>query len=810
MASRLLRFRSYLVLFFVSLYLLAATVLPTAPDRELGAAALFAIGCLFSGTRLRVNRFRGVLAPSDLFVVGVVAAADPLPAAALSAAAVAIRWSCERRVRQQPVHYAVRVLFGAMAGLWTSLIYRSIVLGLGGEWIALGGAAIFYLLVSSWAESTVSRLTYWRRLAGRNLPPAAGMSLLFAPAAVCLAVVSARSQDVMLWTSLAAVTLFYVFVEWLLGPLYEDLSQQAETDRIYFRSVEALALAVDAKDSVSSGHLKRVQIYSTEIGKALNCSEYEIRTLEFGALLHDIGKIAVPENVLTKPGRLSPEEFSRVASHAQIGAEILAAVDFPFPVAELVLCHHENWDGTGYPRKLRGEEIPLTARILTVVDAFDELTTDRPYRPAMTVEKAIEMIRARRGTAYDPRVTDTLIELLPRMEKQIRRNPSTNRRNPSSRFSIKSPRSFTADQTSLTHEERIESLKQGREVARRELEPDSFAHWSRLLSSLGSSFSVKEILEFVIPTLEGRLSFDECVVFMKGERELRPVYCTGPKADLISKLTVPVDNSPTGWVAGHGQTLVNGNPVAETSELGLMTWMQGLKAALVTPLWSEGELVGTFNLYSNTQAAYSGENAALIEKLTQPLGSLLEQAALYQTSGIGTDSLTGLPTAAATLKYLRSEIELAHEEGRTTSIVYFDIDRFQVINARFGHAAGDQLLESLARILESSLRDLDFLGRLGDDRFLAVLGGIGPKGLRTSMARLDKRLKDSLTLRMSDAERLIGVSIGTAVFPSEGTSAEQLLVLSSQRSYLRKLKKAAASADIPQSSPAPVIPIRAG
>ena len=809
MASRFLEFRSYLVLFVVFLYLLSVILLPAAPDRQLGAAALFVLACLFACTRLRVHRFRGELPTSDLFVVGVLVAVSPLPAALLSAAATAIRWSFERGVRLQPVQYAVRVLLAAMAGLWTSLVYSSIASSEVAEWVPLGGAAILYLLVSAWAESTVNRLAYWHRLVGRNLPPAAGMSLLFAPAAACLGMASAHSQEAVLWTVLAVATLFYVFVEWLLGPLYEDLSRQSETDRIYSRSVEALALAVDAKDSVSSGHLKRVQIYSTEIAKALNCSEYEIRTLEFGALLHDIGKIAVPENVLTKPGRLSPEEFSRIASHAQIGAEILSAVDFPFPVAELVLSHHENWDGTGYPRKLKGDEISLTARILTVVDVFDALTTDRPYRPAMTVEKAVELIRSRRGSAYDPKVTDTLIELLPRLEKRIQLDPSTNRRNSSGRFSIKSPRSVSADQTSLTPEERIESLKQSREVAKRESEPDNFSHWSRLLTTLGSSFSVKEILEFVIPNLARQLPFDECVVFMKDGRELRPAYCTGPKADLISQLGVPVDNSPTGWVAGHGQTLVNGNPVGEASELGLMAWMQGLKAALVTPLWVDDELVGTFNLYSNTRAAYSGDDAALIETLTRPLGSLLEQAALYQTSGIGNDLLTGLPTARATLKYLRSEVQLARKEERTTSIVYFDVDRFRVINARFGHAAGDQLLQSLSHILEGSLRDLDFLGRLGDDRFLAVFGGIGPKELRALITRLKSRLKDSLTLRVGDAERLIGVSMGTAVFPSEAASAEQLLVLSSQRSYLTKTGRDPTSGAAPENSPAPVIPIRA-
>ena len=186
------------------------------------------------------------------------------------------------------------------------------------------------------------------------------MALLFAPASVCLALlfdpsIFDPSKDTWLWAAVPLLALAYGACERFWGPLYEDLGKRAETDAIFPRAVEALALAAGAKDSVSSGHLKRVQRYCTEIAKALNCTEREIRTLEFGALLHDIGKIAVPENVLTKPGRLSPLEFSRVASHVQIGAEILSAVNFPLPVAELVLCHHENWDGTGYPRKLKGE-----------------------------------------------------------------------------------------------------------------------------------------------------------------------------------------------------------------------------------------------------------------------------------------------------------------------------------------------------------------------------------------------------------------------------------------------------------------------
>ena len=215
------------------------------------------------------------------------------------------------------------------------------------------------------------------------------------------------------------LVLLYAAVEWWLGPLYDDQRSRHEADEVYLPAVEALALAVEAKDSVSSAHLKRVQRYSVEIAKALNCTEEEIRALEFGALLHDIGKIAIPEVLLTKPGKLSPQEFSQMAIHPQVGAEILSVVDFPFPVADLVLCHHENWDGTGYPRRLKGEQIPLTARILSVVDCFDALTSDRPYRPAMSVERAIDIIKTRRGKAFEPKVTDTLLEILPRMEARV-------------------------------------------------------------------------------------------------------------------------------------------------------------------------------------------------------------------------------------------------------------------------------------------------------------------------------------------------------------------------------------------------------
>jgi putative nucleotidyltransferase with HDIG domain len=181
------------------------------------------------------------------------------------------------------------------------------------------------------------------------------------------------------------------------------------------RTVEALALAIEAKDRVTGGHLRRVQRYAVAIGRRMGCEEKQIKALEIGALLHDIGKIAVPEALLLKPGRLTRQEFHQVAVHPQIGAEILAAVNFPFPVAELVHSHHERWDGSGYPRGLKGAEIPLTARILSVADCLDALISDRPYRSAFSLEEAMEVLRRGRGKTFDSAVVDALLEVLPQV-----------------------------------------------------------------------------------------------------------------------------------------------------------------------------------------------------------------------------------------------------------------------------------------------------------------------------------------------------------------------------------------------------------
>src|SRR2546426_3171213 len=167
----------------------------------------------------------------------------------------------------------------------------------------------------------------------------------------------------------------------------EQLSQ------LHLATVEALATAIDAKDQTTHCHVRRVQIHATGLGKILGLSAAELAALNAGALLHDVGKLAVPDHILHKPGTLTPAEFERTKVHTTVGAEILGRVNFPYPVLPIVRHHHERWDGKGYPDGLKEEQIPITARIMSVVDCFDSVREDRPFRPGMSRPDAIDLLR---------------------------------------------------------------------------------------------------------------------------------------------------------------------------------------------------------------------------------------------------------------------------------------------------------------------------------------------------------------------------------------------------------------------------------
>ena len=195
-----------------------------------------------------------------------------------------------------------------------------------------------------------------------------------------------------------------------MGRLEDANKHVAQVHELYLSTIETLAMAVDAKDQITHGHIRRVQVYATELAKRLGITEeQQLKAVAAAALLHDMGKLAIPEHILNKPGKLTSAEFEKMKRHADIGADLLSSIRFPYPVVPIVRHHHENWDGTGYPSRISGTDIPLGARVLSVVDCFDALTSDRPYRPRLSTEEAFDILRQRRGTMYDPLVVDTFV-----------------------------------------------------------------------------------------------------------------------------------------------------------------------------------------------------------------------------------------------------------------------------------------------------------------------------------------------------------------------------------------------------------------
>src|SRR5215467_6120421 len=272
-----------------------------------------------------------------------------------------------------------------------------------------------YFLLNSWLVAVAVGLEnqrspvqiWWKNFAWLSVNYFSGASL------AALIVTYTQQLD---FSALAVIipllVVSYLTFRTAMGRAEDSYNHLAELNRLYLSTIETLAMAIDAKDQITHGHIRRVQAYAVGLAKRVGVKDEKlIKAIEAAALLHDMGKLAVPEHILNKPGKLTAAEFEKMKLHATVGAEILSAIDFPYPVVPIVRHHHENWDGTGYPDGLRATDIPIGARILSVVDCFDALTSDRPYRPRLSDDEALAVLVQRRGNMYDPLIVDTFVQV---------------------------------------------------------------------------------------------------------------------------------------------------------------------------------------------------------------------------------------------------------------------------------------------------------------------------------------------------------------------------------------------------------------
>jgi diguanylate cyclase (GGDEF)-like protein/putative nucleotidyltransferase with HDIG domain len=569
-----------------------------------------------------------------------------------------------------------------------------------------------------------------------------------------------------------------------LSRLEEQKKHAEEIAALHLRTIEALSLAIEAKDHTTHDHLRRVQVYAVEIAKELGLNAAQMNAIRAASMLHDIGKLAVPENILSKPGRLTPEEFEKMKIHSIVGADILDRVQFPYPVVPIVRSHHEKWDGTGYPDGLKCEAIPIGARILSAVDCFDALASERPYRPAMTPQEAMKTISAEKGRSFDPRVIEVMERRYLELEEMVNTMETERKRLDFAPKMLRpvAPSSGFAEVTNdaeIRKTSFLTSIISARQEAQLLFE---------LAQTLGNSLSLKETLSVVAIRLKEMIPHDSIVFFVRQEGMLIPEYAHGVDYDLFSSIRISLGQGLSGWVARNEKPITNGNPAAETSHLGKSSRLTVLQSALCVPLRGREGVAGVLTLYCREKNYFTKEHLRMLLAASSKLGVSVENALQYESaqSTASTDFLTGLPNARSICSHLETELSRVRRTKTPLAVLLCDLNGFKKVNDTFGHLTGNRLLKEIAARFKSSCREYDQVGRLGGDEFVFVL----PEMTKENVAEMEKRLSRAVqeASRSACSEMTVSVSVGSSFYPADGTSGEELLSEADRHMYEIKEK----------------------
>jgi len=379
----------------------------------------------------------------------------------------------------------------------------------------------------------------------------------------------------------------------------EDADRHVEQlNRLYISTIETLAMAIDAKDQVTHGHIRRVQQQAIELARHIGVNDEKLlKAIEAAALLHDMGKLAVPEYILNKPGRLTHAEFDKMKLHASIGADILSAIDFPYPVVPIVRHHHENWDGTGYPSGIKGTDIPIGARILSVVDCFDALTSDRPYRPRLSDTDALAILTQRRGSMYDPIIVDAFMVMHGSGSIQ--------------------PVGFIQSShllKAISHSRKQTTLEQSGSLTNMASNSDEMIFLCQLSSALASQGSIDDAIDMIATHLRRVIPSSLCVFYLydSATDELEAQFAVGDGAMFVLGLRITLGQRLSGWVAANRQTVINSDALLDFTDTAQWSGLVS-KSCLSTPLVVDDTLIGTLSLYSTQSHAFDDDHRRLVE-----------------------------------------------------------------------------------------------------------------------------------------------------------------------------------------------------
>ena len=551
------------------------------------------------------------------------------------------------------------------------------------------------------------------------------------------------------------------------------------------RTIEALALAIEAKDHTTHTHLQRVRTYAVELARELSLGEEQIEALRAAALLHDIGKLAVPEQIINKPGKLTPEEFEKMKVHPIVGAEILDRVAFPYPVAPIVRSHHERWDGSGYPEGLSGENIPIGARILAAVDCLDALASHRQYRPALPLAEAMMKVKEKAGTWFDPKIVEILESRYIELERIAQMSEETAVSGLSRTVRVERGLAPAAgfERTEPTHgpidnADFLTSIASARQEAQTMFE---------LSQDLGVSLSLSETLSVLSMRLRKMIPYDSIAVFVNRNGWLLPELVSGENFRALSSLKIRVGEGLCGWVAENSRPIVNGNPQVEagySTDPGKHTTL--LQSALVVPLEGLNGVVGVLAMYHTNRDAFTPDHLRILLAVASKVALSAENALKYQQaeSSATTDYLTGLPNARSLFVHLAQEVARCRRMKSSLAVLVCDIDGFKQINDSFGHLEGDKLLREFTTRLKDVCRGYDYVARMGGDEFVITAPGLTPDAAKEKAERLNQAAIESS--QHVCGRELITLSVGMAFCPEDGFDVERLLSEADRRMYSMK------------------------
>ena len=564
----------------------------------------------------------------------------------------------------------------------------------------------------------------------------------------------------------------------------EMTHSQQHLAELYLAIIKSLALAIDAKDQYTHQHILRVQRYSVAVAKQMGLTGIELEAVNTGALLHDVGKLGVPEYVLLKPGRLTPEEFDKIKKHPEIGASILGPVDFPWPVLPVVKHHHEKWDGTGYPDGLKGEDIPLTARILAVGDVYDALTSSRSYRTAWTHDRAIETIKKDAGTHFDPVVVDAFLVVIDAVVAEM-----------------------TSENALLVPVGPYRSSDQQPSSAIRDIQKASSELWAlyEVSQTLSSSLGLQEMLDILARKLESVLPGTACLFLLctDGGDGLIARAAAGINRDFLIAARTLSASSRSAQV-GLTREVYCGEYEADDlmpASVAYAEWTP-LQSALIVPIVHQSELLGTINVYHPEVDAFGLHVQSMLESISERAAmaiynGLLNDRVREQTT---TDTLTGLFTIQKFNDAAQKRCDAATLGEGAFSILCLDVDSFKPINDLFGHSCGDDVLKTIASLIADAAGQGALVARQSGDEFLLLVD--------RQEAAAAQRLIDDIQFAVSSHDfglvhvRLgnirLSVSGGFACCPIDGRDYATLISAADTRMQADKTERKLLSLSIRQ------------